>query len=100
MVGQNGVGKSGKSQNILVLLSESLTSGEFSLDARSWKQHTGLPQNVRILHIAQLAGFSPGRTILQESRHCWCSSELLRNPLALLASLFVHEVGEPRLNSG
>jgi len=26
----------------------------------------GLPQNVRILHIAQLEAFSPGRTILQE----------------------------------
>lgn len=26
----------------------------------------GLPQNVRILHIAQLEEFQPGRTILQE----------------------------------
>jgi ATP-binding cassette subfamily F protein 3 len=26
----------------------------------------GLPQNVRILHIAQLEAFSPERTILQE----------------------------------
>uniref|UniRef100_A0A8H8CEF3 ABC transporter domain-containing protein n=2 Tax=Psilocybe cubensis TaxID=181762 RepID=A0A8H8CEF3_PSICU len=48
MVGQNGVGKS-------VLLS---VLGNNVL--------VGLPQNVRILHIAQLEDFTAGRTILEE----------------------------------
>ncbi|KAF8889537.1 P-loop containing nucleoside triphosphate hydrolase protein [Gymnopilus junonius] len=44
MVGQNGVGKSGPWDNVLV----------------------GLPQNVRILHIAQLEEITADRTILEE----------------------------------
>ncbi|KAF9559165.1 P-loop containing nucleoside triphosphate hydrolase protein [Agrocybe pediades] len=64
MVGQNGVGKSGKSFSsacVCILIVRSVLMSVMGNNTL-----IGLPQNVRFLHIAQLEEFTAGRTILDE----------------------------------
>jgi len=62
MIGQNGVGKSGEVVNFYRVYSLiRICSPNVIINIL-----VGLPQDVRILHIAQLEEVTSGRTILQE----------------------------------
>jgi len=65
MVGQNGVGKSGKIWISVGAIIPHFHSAVL-MAALGNNILVGLPQNVRILHIAQLEEVTSGRTILQE----------------------------------
>ena len=67
MVGQNGVGKSGKVVHFCRISSPKSDSClAVLMSVLGNNILVGLPQNVRILHIAQLEEVTSGRTILQE----------------------------------